>query len=484
VMQPEEVGGGLEGASRPPKLLGSVRLGFSTESEKAAQGRIGWIIAALALACLLVAATVETLQVRALLRPLLSLTEFTRRVAEGGWNARATVVRPDEVGRLTTAFNHMLERLGATTVSKDYVDGILESMAESLVVVDNQGYIRTVNQATADLLHYEKADLPGRPVAEICGAELPPDMALEAGGPAIEFTYRDRSGRAIPVLLSAAPLRIAAAGLEGAVWLAQDMTDRKRVAEELLRAKEAAEAANAAQSRFLANMTHELRTPLNAVIGYSQLLAEMCQDRGLRDLAPDLERIERSGQILLQMVNQVLDFSKAEAGRIQLELETFAVSDVIEDVITAVGPQAAANRNRISVRNGSRDLRIHTDLIRFRQSLMNLVANACKFTEDGQVVVEVAEERAGARDWIVVSVQDTGIGISPEQQEKLFQMFTQADASTTRRYGGTGLGLAISLRMCRLMGGGITVESESGKGSNFKMRIPKRLGLGESCPSC
>jgi hypothetical protein len=171
----------------------------------------------------------------------------------------------------------------------------------------------------------------------------------------------------------------------------------------------------------------------------------------------------------------VLDYSKAEAGKIELHLETFDVRAVIEDVMATVEPLAAKNRNRLSVRAPERVATVHTDLTRFRQSLMNLVANACKFTEGGDVSVEVLREQSGPRDWMVVSVRDTGIGLSPEQQGKLFHGFTQGDASTTRKYGGTGLGLAISRQMCRLIGGDISVESELGKGSNFTMRIPARL---------
>ena len=236
--------------------------------------------------------------------------------------------------------------------------------------------------------------------------------------------------------------------------------------------KEKAEAADAAKSRFLATMSHELRTPLNAVIGYSQLIQEVCADRGIAGLDQDLARIERAGGLLLNLVNQVLDYSKAEAGKIQLHLETFQVRPVIQDVIATVQPLAAKNRNRVSVVAAAGSIEMHADLMRFQQSLLNLVSNACKFTQDGDVTVELSREGTGESDWILVGVRDTGIGIAPEQQGKLFQAFTQADASTTRKYGGTGLGLAISQKMCRLMGGDISLESELGKGSHFQMRIP------------
>jgi PAS domain S-box-containing protein len=459
-------------APEAPVVLGSIRLGFSIERERVARARAVWSAAAMALLCFLIGAAVRTFHVRAALSPLVALTAFTRRVAAGERNAQAEVKRPDEVGRLTIAFNSMLARLRVSTVSKDYVDGILESMAESLVVVDTEGRIRTVNQATVHLLGYSREELLGSAVERICAAERPAAGGGPGDGAAIESAYRDRLGQVIPVLLSAAPLRSSAAGLEGAVWLAQDISERKRVAEELVRAKEQAESANAAKGRFLANMTHELRTPLNAVIGYSQLLQETCRERGVQEFERDLRRIERAGEILLLMVNEVLDYSKSEAGKILLVAENFQVHDAIEDVVHTVAPLAAKNGNRLSVVAGGAPIRLHTDQARFRQSLMNLVANACKFTRDGEVWVDVAQ---GPADTVVVSVQDTGIGLSPDQQRRLFRPFMQADASTTRKYGGTGLGLAISRRMCRLMGGDITVESELGKGSKFIMRVPARL---------
>jgi len=182
--------------------------------------------------------------------------------------------------------------------------------------------------------------------------------------------------------------------------------------------------------------------------------------------------------VLLHMVNQVLDFSKAEAHRVELHPETFDARETVQDVVASVGPLAARNRNRLDVQLDPASVEVHTDPARFRQSLLNLVANACKFTQDGEIRVELIRESREGRDWVAVHVKDTGIGISPEQQVKLFQAFTQADASTTRRYGGTGLGLAISRKLCRLMGGDISVESELGRGSNFQIRIPARLAAG------
>jgi len=239
--------------------------------------------------------------------------------------------------------------------------------------------------------------------------------------------------------------------------------------------KEKAEAAAAAKGRFLATMSHELRTPLNAIIGYSQLLQETCEDRGIAGLTADLQKIERSGNMLLDVVNHVLDYSRAEADRMDLDPQPFDARTAIEDVLASAGPLAARNHNHLTVKGGAEPFPVTTDVTRFRQTLLNLVANACKFTHDGSVELELRREPSPWGDWIAVTVRDTGIGISPEQQARLFQPFTQADSSTTRRFGGSGLGLAISRRLCRLLGGDITVESELGKGSTFTMRVPARL---------
>ena len=225
------------------------------------------------------------------------------------------------------------------------------------------------------------------------------------------------------------------------------------------------------KSQFLANMSHELRTPLNAIIGVTEMLREDAE--ALKQDIEPLDRVLGAGRHLLALINDILDLSKIEAGRMELHLESFALAPLIEDVAKTIEPMAIKNGNRIVV-DCQTDLgTAHADQTRFRQALLNLASNANKFTEKGTVTMTAQAQRLEGRDWITIGVTDTGIGMTQEQMGRLFQEFSQADASTTRKYGGTGLGLAISRHFCRMMGGDITVESKPGEGSTFMIRLPR-----------
>jgi signal transduction histidine kinase len=224
------------------------------------------------------------------------------------------------------------------------------------------------------------------------------------------------------------------------------------------------------KSQFLANMSHELRTPLNAIIGVSEMLHEDAE-AAKQDTEP-LDRVLGAGRHLLALINDILDLSKIEAGRMELQLEDFPLAPLIDGVVKTIEPLAAKNGNRVAVNCDGAIKSLHADQMRLRQTLLNLMSNANKFTERGTISVDARQAQENGRDWITIAVADTGIGMTPEQMGKLFQEFSQADASTTRKYGGTGLGLAISKRFCEMMGGDITVESEVGRGSTFTIRLP------------
>jgi two-component system, sensor histidine kinase and response regulator len=246
------------------------------------------------------------------------------------------------------------------------------------------------------------------------------------------------------------------------VGVMTDITERKR-------AQEAAQSADHAKSQFLANMSHELRTPMNAIIGYSEMLTDEAEDLGLRQFIPELKKIRTAGKQLLALINDILDLSKIEAGKIDLHLEEFGVRDMINDVASISEPLAAQNSNTL-VTNIA-DVGMYSDLTRVRQILFNLLSNACKFTQFGTVELTVTDETGSEGDFIKFQVKDSGIGMTAEQAGKVFEAFAQADSSTTRKYGGTGLGLAITKKFCDIMSGTIVVESELGKGTTFTVRL-------------
>ncbi len=246
-------------------------------------------------------------------------------------------------------------------------------------------------------------------------------------------------------------------------------------------AKEAAEAANRAKSTFLANMSHELRTPLNAIIGYSEMLEEQAEDESQEQYIPDLQKINSAGKLLLGLINDILDLSKIEAGKMTLYLEKFNLNNLVNETTNTIQPLIERNANTLIVHTDPELGEMYGDQTKTRQCLFNLLSNASKFTKKGNVTLEVrritTDEAAGNGDksMVVFKVSDTGIGMTSEQIEKLFQPFTQADASTTRHYGGTGLGLAITQRFCQMMGGSIKVSSEIGKGSTFAIQLPMEV---------
>ncbi len=244
---------------------------------------------------------------------------------------------------------------------------------------------------------------------------------------------------------------------------------------ELRVAHQRAETATRAKSEFLASMSHELRTPLNAIILYSELLQETAEDEGQTESIGDLKRIQGAGKHLLDLINGILDLSKIEAGKMVLSLETFHINTMVAGLVDTVRPLVEKNRNTLTVRGADEMRPMHADLTKTRQILLNLLSNASKFTHDGTIVVEIRECTVDGAAAVEFSVTDTGVGMTLEQTQKVFDPFTQADVTTTRKYGGTGLGLAIVSRFCDLMGGSVWVESRPGEGSRFVVQLPLEM---------
>lgn len=244
---------------------------------------------------------------------------------------------------------------------------------------------------------------------------------------------------------------------------------------ELKQREQDAEEANRAKSQFLANMSHELRTPLNAVIGITEMLQEDAEEYGQDDFVEPLQRISRAGKHLLELINEILDLSKIEAGKLELNLEDFDLVVLLQDAVATTQTLAKKNGNRLTAEFPDNPETMHADMTRLRQVVLNLLSNACKFTENGEITLRASKILIEDEWWLDLAVSDTGIGLTPGQIDKLFQEFSQADSSTTRKYGGTGLGLAISRRLCQMMGGDIEVESVAGEGTTFTVKLPFRV---------
>jgi PAS domain S-box-containing protein len=358
---------------------------------------------------------------------------------------------------------------------KQYFEDLVLNSPVAIVVLDRDHHIVSCNPAFETLFGFVQREAVGRDLDELISTEATRAEAVGytqhvlEQGPLHAIGRRCRKdGSLVDVEVLGVPV-VVDGELVGLMGLYHNIS-------ELLRARQEAEAANSAKSQFLAHMSHELRTPLNAIIGYSEMVEEEVTDVGHPELAPDLQKIRAAGRHLLALINDILDLSKIEAGKLELYVEPFDVRDTIRDVTTTIRPLVEKNANRLEVRCAEPLGTMRSDLVKIRQALLNLLSNACKFTDHGTITLTADRERNGSGDeWLVFTIADTGIGMTPEQMGRLFEAFTQADASTARRYGGTGLGLAITRRFCRMMGGDVVVASEPGTGSTFTVRLPAAL---------
>ncbi|NJK67128.1 MAG: PAS domain S-box protein [Microcoleus sp. CSU_2_2] len=345
----------------------------------------------------------------------------------------------------------------------------LEFIAVNLAAIKHYGYTRD------EFLHMTVADIhPPEYIPLLLENISALDASLDF---ASVWRHQKKNGMIIDVEITSYTMIFD--GRNAELVMAHDVTDRLRAESELYHAKEAAEAANLAKSQFLANMSHELRTPLNAIIGYSEILQEDALELGEEIFVLDLEKIHYAGKHLLSLINDILDLSKIEVGCTELDLKTFDVAEAIQEVTTTVEPLFLRNSNRLNLECPDSLGELYSDRIKLTQILFNLLSNAAKFTDQGTVTLSVEriknDDNSLDSEWLIFKCVDTGIGMTAEQMQKLFQPFMQADASTTRKYGGTGLGLAIAHKYSQMLGGEITVDSEFGKGSVFTVLLPTQL---------
>jgi PAS domain S-box-containing protein len=355
-----------------------------------------------------------------------------------------------------------------------YTRSLIESNIDALMTTDPSGIITDVNKQMEALTGCTRDELIGAPFKNYF---TDPERA-EAGIKLVlgeskltdyELTARARDGKETVVSYNATTFHDRDRKLQGVFAAARDVTERKRYEQSL-------QQANRAKSLFLANMSHELRTPLNAILGYSEMMHEEAVDQQLSEFVDDLAKINAAGKHLLALINDILDLSKIEAGKMELFLESFDLSAMIGEVATTIQPLVEKNLNKLHVERSSNLGTMRADQIKVRQALFNLLSNAAKFTQEGSITLEVERQAMDGSDWIVFRVADTGIGLSSDQIVRLFQDFTQADASTTRKFGGTGLGLALTRRFCQMMGGDVTVQSVQGAGSTFTIKLPAVVG--------
>ncbi len=439
---------------------------------------------------ILVTAAAAMLLAGHILKPVRALAKSMKAFAGGDLRARVPESGGDELGRLGGGFNAMAEQLertvkslnealAARALSEARTRAIMDTAADGIITTNPAGVIESTNLGVSRVFHYAPQELVGRNLSLLFpaavggpGDSFPTRLAEDSGVPH-ETEGRRKDGSSVPVEINVGEVRDGAA--RSYTVTVHDLTLRRRTEQQLRAARDEAERANRTKSRFLANMSHELRTPLNAVIGYSELLQEIARDEGRESFLPDLQKIVGAGKHLVALINDILDFSKMEAEKLTLFTEAFDLEAMVRDAAVTIRPVVEKNGNTFDVHCDGPLGTVRTDKTRLRQCLFNLLSNAGKFTNHGAVSLHVGRKRQGDRDWVYCRVDDTGVGMTPQQCQSLFQAFTRIETPETDRLGGTGLGLAISLRLSQLMGGTIRVQSEAGKGSCFTLEIPAEI---------
>ena len=356
---------------------------------------------------------------------------------------------------------------------------VLDTAPDGIVTVDTDGQVLTANEAAARIFESGVEEMIGQDIGDLVisldSQIFGESTSSQEFGESVEYVGKRGS--------SEFPAEIAFGRLDDRIILVlRDITERKEAEYEIRQARDEAVEANRAKSAFLANMSHELRTPLNAVIGYSEMIIEEIDFMQVDDIdgaetaaefLPDLTRIRTAGTHLLALINDILDLSKIEAGKMNVHVEMFEVSELVEDIRATVVPLADKNNNTLHVEVSDELGYMNSDATKMRQILFNLLSNACKFTSNGSITMSVRPDETYSQ--VICQVEDTGVGMSQEQLDKIFEAFTQADSSTTREFGGTGLGLTITRHFCELLGGTIEADATPGEGSTFTVRLATNL---------
>lgn len=504
--------------------LGSVHIGLY---EAVIDRNVSWVLMRMlpyVVIILIIGISAAIVFAAAITRPIALFTKGVERLTMGGFNEPIAITSHDEIGQLAAAFNNMTDKLRSTTVSREYMEKLIDSMNDVLVVISPDGVIQSVNSAYCDLFGVQIDDVVGHNMSEFEEPYAPLCISMEflhalEHGPVhgVENNCRTANGEIVPMLYSLAVMKDELGQPQAIICAAQNISRLKKIqkalqrkhaelkeinrnleeivamrtaelaigneglrtevavrqkkTEELRAARDLAESANRAKTEFLANMSHEMRTPLNSIIGGTYYLDST-------ELGEDQQRcltmIHQAGDSLLVLINDLIDLSRIEAGQLEILSRPFNLQHTLKRVLEMVGRGAEGRKLNIYLESDPvMPLVVKGDQIRLQQVLVNLVSNAIKFTEDGGSV-SVTTSAAPAEDdqiRVTFSIRDTGIGIDPNKLDLIFESFSQADTSITRRFGGSGLGLAISRKLVEAMGGTMKVESVPGIGSTFSFTV-------------
>jgi len=457
------------------ELLGWIKITYSSDAIKDELKDI-WIENTLVgILVLIVTGVLLNYFLQTPLRAIQHYTNFAVRLDEDMGKQTEIYGSSTELSNLGTSLNNVSIRLkeqsdsiSAGMQELERVAALVEYAPNIILSLNSLGKVQYINPFGEKLLSTKDCSVSDINHILPPNIDLITDIVIEKQLPIIDLSgdYKDMS-----FVWTIAPVpgqeTVHAYGTDVSTHKMAEQTARSALVEKL-----SAESANKSKSQFLANMSHELRTPLNAIIGYSEIIEEDLIDADKTEILTDVHKVHGAAHHLLTLIDEILDLSKIEAGRMELFYEAFNLTKLVKEVVETTKPLAKNNNNSLSVNLGSKQIHTYTDLIKIRQILFNLISNASKFSNNGTIEVKLCDEMKDHNHWISFHVKDTGIGMSQDQIDQVFEPFSQADNSTTRKYGGTGLGLAITKRYCEMLGGSIEVDSQPDFGSTFSVHIP------------